>query len=62
MDELKAFIQHEITMAENSDAFFEFSQGYAEGCKAILKHIETVEDEKVEKAKVMPNFGFDGQF
>jgi len=43
MDELKAFIQNEITMAENSEAFYEFSQGYAEGCKAVLKHIEDME-------------------
>lgn len=43
MDELKDFIRDEIAKAETSDAFFDFSQGYAEGCKTILKHIEAME-------------------
>jgi hypothetical protein len=62
MDELKAFIENEIKVAENAGAFFEFAQGYAAGCETILKHVETMEKEKAEKSKVMPNFGFDGQF
>jgi len=61
MDDLKEFIKKEIMMAENSEAFFDFSQGYAEGCKAILKHIEDKEA-KAKEPKPMPNFGFDGQF
>lgn len=40
MDELRAFLVHEIYMAENADAFYDYSQGWADGLKMVLKELD----------------------
>lgn len=52
MDELIVFIESEITKAENSDAFYDFSQGYAEGCRIILKRVKSMQEEETVPAAV----------
>jgi len=39
-NELRPFIEHEIKMAETADAFYEYSRGWIDGLKRVLKEMD----------------------